>query len=60
MHKNKRRPLYEAYDAVVGLEDAFSSLSLSLARIFSDSDFSCPQAARISRPRGVRIASGVL
>ena len=26
--------------------------------VFLDSDFSCPQAAKISRPRGVRIGAG--
>ena len=32
-----------------------ASFRRSLALIFSLSDLSCPQAARISRPRGVRM-----
>lgn len=34
---------------------AIDSLRRALARTFSLSLFSCPQAARMSRPRGVRI-----
>ena len=34
---------------------ATSSARRALARSFSLSDFSCPQAARMSRPRGVRM-----
>lgn len=32
-----------------------AALSLALARSFTLSDFNCPQAAKMSRPRGVRI-----
>ena len=31
---------------------------LSFTTVFFDSDFSCPQAAKMSRPRGVRIGAG--
>ena len=34
---------------------ACSAFLSVLARTFSLSDFSCPQAARMSRPRGVRM-----
>ena len=67
MLRSGRSPRLEAWANAAILRDAmlfiapqdedrgvYSAASLARARSFSVSLFSCPQAARMSRPRGVR------